>query len=60
MFRVEKELKGFGRVELDSGAAATLEIEVRDDDLRFYDSDAGGWELEKCRYLFRVGQSSMN
>lgn len=60
VFRVEKELKGFGRVELDSGAAATLEIEVRDDDLRFYDSDAGGWELEKCRYLFRVGQSSMN
>jgi beta-glucosidase len=56
--RVEKELKGFGRVELEAGAEATLEIEVRDEDLCFYDEEAGAWELEECRYLFRVGQSS--
>ena len=56
--RVEKELKGFGRVELAAGARATLEIKVRDEDLCFYDEEAGAWELEDCRYVFRVGQSS--
>jgi beta-glucosidase len=56
--RVEKELKGFGRVELEPGAEATLEIEVRDEDLRYYDADAHAWVFEDCRYVFRVGQSS--
>jgi beta-glucosidase len=60
VFRVEKELKGFGRVELEVGAALSLEIEVRDADLCFYDTEAGGWELEECRYDFLVGQSSAN
>jgi beta-glucosidase len=58
VFRVEKELKGFGRVELEAGATATLEFDIRDEDLRFYDTEAAGWQLEDCRYLFRVGQSS--
>jgi beta-glucosidase len=56
--RVEKELKGFGRVELEPGGEVTLEMEVRDEDLCFYDEKAGAWELEGCRYVFRVGQSS--
>jgi beta-glucosidase len=56
--RVEKELKGFGRVVLEAGAEATLEIEIRDEDLCFYDEEAGAWELEDCRYVFHVGQSS--
>ena len=58
VFRVEKELKGFGRVELEPGAAVTLEIEVPDADLRFYDAEARCWKLEECRYGFRLGQSS--
>ena len=58
IFRVEKELKGFGRVELEPGAAVTLEIEVPDADLRFYDAEARCWKLEECRYEFRLGQSS--
>lgn len=58
VFRVEKELKGFGRVELAPGAEATLVIRVRDEDLRFYDAEAGGWRLESCDYEFRVGSSS--
>jgi beta-glucosidase len=58
VFRVEKELKGFGRVERAAGGRAELEIEVQDDDLRFYDADAHGWQLEECGYEFRVGQSS--
>jgi hypothetical protein len=31
---------------------------VRDEDLRFYDAEAGGWRLESCDYEFRVGSSS--
>ena len=58
VFRAEKELRGFGRVELEPGARATLEIEVRDRDLCFYDPRARAWEFEPCRYRFRVGQSS--
>jgi beta-glucosidase len=58
VFRVEKELKGFGRVELEAGATVTLEIEVRDEDLCFYDVDARGWQLEDCGYVFRAGHSS--
>jgi beta-glucosidase len=58
IFRVEKELKGFGRVELEAGATVTLELEVHDEDLCFYDADARAWKLEACRYVFRVGQSS--
>jgi beta-glucosidase len=59
--RVQKELKGFGRVELEPGESVDLEIEILDDDLRFYDAqagDRGGWELEACDYVLAVGQSS--
>jgi beta-glucosidase len=58
VFRVEKELKGFGRIELEAGETATLEIHLADDDLCYYDADASRFELESCRYTFRVGQSS--
>ncbi len=58
VFRVEKELKGFGRVELEAGGSQTLEIEVGDQDLCFYNADERCWQLEDCLYLFRVGHSS--
>ena len=60
VFRVPAELKGFGRVELDAGATATVEIDVADSELRYYDSSTTGWQLEACRYRFRVGQSSVD
>jgi beta-glucosidase len=58
ILRAEKELKGFGRVELEPGAVTTLEIEIRDDDLRYYDAETRSWRLEECAYGLRVGQSS--
>lgn len=58
VFRVDKELKGFGRLELAAGEAAILALEIRDDDLRYFDEAAGGWRLEPCRYELRLGQSS--
>lgn len=57
VLRVEKELKGFGRVELEPGEAVDLEIEISDQDLCFYDAD-DGWTLETCGYEFQAGLSS--
>lgn len=55
--RVVKEMKGFGRVEIEVGESVDLEIEVEDENLCFYDPDRG-WQLEACEYQFRVGLSS--
>jgi len=58
VFRVPAELKGFGRVELDPGEVATVQLDVSDADLRYYEPTASGWVLEVCDYRFRVGSSS--
>jgi beta-glucosidase len=55
--RAPRELKGFGRIELDAGETAELEINVHDTDLRYYDAKAG-WRLEPAIYRFEVGFSS--
>ncbi len=56
--RVYKELKGFGRVELQPNEAVCLEFAVTDNELRYYDESKTRWCLEDCDYQFRVGQSS--
>lgn len=57
--RPVKELKGFGRVELEPGEVVDLEIELSDEELCYYDP-RDGWVLEACIYEFRVGQVSDN
>ena len=58
VLRPPAELKAFGRVELDPGEAVTLELDISDADLRYYDPEVSGWVLEPCDYHFRVGASS--
>jgi beta-glucosidase len=58
VLRVKNELKGFGRVQLEPNEAAVLEFELADDDVRFFDEDAGDWRLEPCVYRLSVGFSS--
>ncbi len=58
VFRVPKELKGFGRVTLDPGARVELAIEILDEDLKYYDIDLKDWSLETCGYDLRLGTSS--
>ncbi len=58
VLRANNELKGFGRVELDAGETAVLEIDVADDDLRYFDEAVGDWRLEACVYRLSVGFSS--
>ena len=58
MVRAEKELKGFGRVELESNETAELEFELADDELRYFDVDHSRWRLEACDYVIRLGMSA--
>ncbi len=60
MFRVPRELKGFGRVTLDPGETIDLLMELNDTDLCYYNMDKSDWQLEACRYELKVGTSSRN
>ena len=60
MFRVPRELKGFGRAALDPGETIDLVMEINDSDLCYYNMDKSDWELEACRYELKVGTSSRN
>ena len=55
--RAKKELKGFGRLSLAVNEEMSLEFEVPDTDLCFYDPEEG-WVLESCLYRFSLGFSS--
>ncbi len=57
VFRAPRELKGFGRVDLEPGERIALEIDVDDDDLRYFDTERG-WQLEGCTYAFELGTSA--
>lgn len=58
VLRAKNELKGFGRVELDAGETAVLELDVADDELRYFDETSADWKLEACVYRLSVGFSS--
>jgi beta-glucosidase len=58
LLRVPATLKGFGRVELAAGEAATLVMDLADSDLHYFDEDTNNWQLEACQYDFQVGFAS--
>jgi len=60
VFRVKKELKGFGRVPLAAGEQAVLEIELADQELHYYDEERSEWVLEHCCYQLQIGQCSQS
>jgi len=51
-----QELKGFRKVHLDPGEAATVDFVLTVDDLSWYDGD--GWRCDPGEYEVRVGRSS--
>jgi beta-glucosidase len=59
-FRVPRELKAFGRVNMDPGETIDLIMEIKDSDLCYYELDKRDWQLETCRYGLKVGTSSRN
>jgi len=56
--RPMKDLKGFARVSLLPGEAKSVTMEVKAQDLAFYDSRKNAWEIEEIEYIVYVGPSS--
>ena len=53
-----KELKGFGKVHLNSGETKTLTLNLKAEDLSYYDSNKKKWVIEPIEYIAHVGPSS--
>ncbi|MEZ4381198.1 MAG: glycoside hydrolase family 3 C-terminal domain-containing protein [Nannocystaceae bacterium] len=56
--RPVRELKAFGKVRLEPGAAARVEMTLRPADLAYYDVDAAAWAVEPGAYTIEAGSSS--
>ncbi len=56
--RPAKELKAFARVHLEPGQTKTVRLEVKVEDLAYYDTGVGTWEIEELEYAVLVGASS--
>ncbi|WP_026555150.1 glycoside hydrolase family 3 C-terminal domain-containing protein [Arthrobacter sp. 35W] len=56
--RAERELKGFGSIELQPGETGVVVITVPRDDFAFYDTTVQAWLVEDLEYRFQVGASS--
>ncbi|MBA7511692.1 Thermostable beta-glucosidase B [subsurface metagenome] len=53
-----KELKGFGKVYLNPGEIKTLTLNLKAEDLSYYDSNKKKWVIEPIEYIAHVGPSS--
>ena len=54
----EKELKAFARVSLQPGQTRTVTLEIPLDDLRYWNVERNGWELEPGRLELLLGAAS--
>lgn len=58
--RPVKELKGFKREFIRKGESKTVTLELKADDLRYWDEKQGEWTLEKGTIRYFVGSSSVD
>lgn len=58
VFRPEKELKGFLKVELQPGEERQLEMELDPRAFAFYDAESGQWATEGGDFEILIGASS--
>ena len=58
--RALKELKGFQKVKVKSGAKSNVNIDIPVNSLMFYDETISDWNLEKGNYIVYVGNASNN
>ncbi|MCD6569910.1 MAG: glycoside hydrolase family 3 C-terminal domain-containing protein [Deltaproteobacteria bacterium] len=56
--RPVKDLKGFGKVSLKPGETKTLSLEIKAEDLAYYNIGEGRWEVETIEYIVYIGASS--
>jgi len=53
-----KDLKGFRRLFLDAGEIKTITLNLKAEDLAYYDTEKGKWFIEKIEYEIFIGPSS--
>jgi len=53
-----KELKGFKKINLNSGQMKTIVFELNNDDLSFYHPTENSWVVEKGMFKILIGSSS--
>ena len=58
IFRAEKELKGFCRVELEPGESKQAEIVFDDKTFRYWNRQTNTWEVEGGAYQILIGANS--
>jgi beta-glucosidase len=58
LFRPERELKGFAKVQLQSGESKTVAIPLDDKAFRYFNVNTGKFEVEGGTYSIQVGASS--
>ncbi len=56
--RAVRDLRGFEKIGLQPGESRRVTIEVPADELRYWDTEAGGWVFEEIEYRIDVGASS--
>lgn len=57
-FRPAKELKAFEKVMIEPGEKKEITINLKGDDLSYYDIDKKGWRVEEGSYKILIGKSS--
>ncbi len=60
VLRPVKELKAFKKVQLNAGETATVDLEIKAQDLAFYNDKAQSWMLEPGEYFLQTAASSAN
>lgn len=58
VFRPEKELKAFKKLELKAGEARTIKILIDIDELAYYNTEKKQWNIERVPYKIMAGSSS--
>jgi beta-glucosidase len=58
--RPVKELKGFSRIFIKKGETKSVTIDLKADDLKYWDETTGQWDLEKGLVKFFTGSSSVD
>ena len=57
IYRPNKELKAFGKYELEVGEKKKVELEISKDEFKYFDIEENKWKLEDGIYQIMVGKS---
>jgi len=58
--RAAQELKGFKKIAVKAGESGIAKIKIPVKELAFYNIEKKNWEVEKGKYILKIGNSSRN